>query len=433
MVKAGARKRIGDERDTAIWNVPWLPDATDGYVRTPMPVQLQNSTVHSLMQEEICMWDVDIIQDILQTRDADLVKRIPLPLEEVKHSWFWILDEKGEYTVKSGYRWLQGELDMEDKCFWTKLWSLKLPGKVLNFLWRVCSLCLPTASALVLKHVDMNILCPWCHSENETDMHVLFECDFARTVWSLAGMSSIVQQLITDSAGMVIRHVFNNCSREQCVQMGMVCWSLWNRRNQWVWNKVNGSAFGVKAAALNLLRDWREAQVTEMNVRKPTGARQWEKPEAGWVKVNVDAATFRDKSVGWGAVIRDHNGAFLATICKKVEGAWRPREAEAMAIKEALSWIIKLQYQKCIVETDARTLVQACKRDPEESFFGTIVGDCTRLLKHINEVLIQFAFRSANSVAHNLARAAYSMSDNGEWFVTPPEFLSHVLELDIIG
>lgn len=147
-----------------------------------MPVQLQNSTVHNLMQEDVCRWDFDIIQDVFQDCDAELVKRIPLPLSAVTDSWFWILDEKGDYTVKSGYRWLQGELDNEDKWYWTKLWSLKLPGKVTNFLWRVCTSCLPTASALVLKHVDMNVVCPWCHAANETDTHTLFECDFANTV-----------------------------------------------------------------------------------------------------------------------------------------------------------------------------------------------------------------------------------------------------------
>lgn len=49
------------------------------------------------------------------------------------------------------------------------------------------------------------------------------------------------------------------------MQMEMLCWSLWNRRNKWVWDKVNGSAFGVMAAARNLLRDWREAQVRDAN------------------------------------------------------------------------------------------------------------------------------------------------------------------------
>lgn len=119
MVKAGARKRIENGRDTAICNVPWLPDVTNGYVRTLMHVQLQNSTVHNLMQEDGCNWDFDIIQDVFQDRDAELVKRIPLQLSDATDSWFWILDEKGDYKIKSGYRWLQWEMCTIEKWYWT--------------------------------------------------------------------------------------------------------------------------------------------------------------------------------------------------------------------------------------------------------------------------------------------------------------------------
>ncbi|XP_074323203.1 uncharacterized protein LOC141660141 [Apium graveolens] len=82
--------------------------------------------------------------------------------------------------------------------------------------------------------------------------------------------------LSTDaSAGIMIRNVFDKVSKEQCVQLGMVCWSLWNRRNNWVWNKVNGSAIGVMAAVSNLLRDWREAQTMVANGHHADGTRQW--------------------------------------------------------------------------------------------------------------------------------------------------------------
>ncbi|KAL1827804.1 hypothetical protein ACET3Z_006216 [Daucus carota] len=284
VIKAGARKRIGNGRDTCIWGVPWLPEVNNGYVMTPMPVQLQDSRIHSLMQDDGRRWDYDVINDIFQSRDAELIKHIPLPMKDTTDSWFWILDEKGEFTVKSGYRWLQGESEDVFKQYWTKLWSLKLPCKVTSFLWRVCKSCLPTAHALATKQVNISILCPWCHSETETDTHVLFSCEFAKTVWSLAGMSMMVQHSPHDSAFMVIRRVFDECSREQCVQMGMLCWGLWNRRNKWVWERANGSAFGVMAAASNLLRDWREAQLSSTNDRQEVGAREWEKPNAGWVK-----------------------------------------------------------------------------------------------------------------------------------------------------
>lgn len=153
-------------------------------------------------------------------------------MNDVRDAWFWLLDEKGDYTVKSGYRWLQGEFEDADRRYWNKVWSLKLPGKVTSFLWRVSKACLPTNHALVRKQVYISILCPWCHTETETDVHVLFSCDFAKTVWSMAGMMSLIQYSEQESSGTMIKKMLEKCSRDQCVHLGMVCWSLWNRRNK---------------------------------------------------------------------------------------------------------------------------------------------------------------------------------------------------------
>lgn len=93
-------------------------------------------------------------------RDLEFIKRIPIPPLSINDSWFWIADEKGLFSVHSCYRLLQGEVTSIYHQFWKKLWSLKIPGKVGIFLWRVCRGCLPTASALALKHVDIDVLCP---------------------------------------------------------------------------------------------------------------------------------------------------------------------------------------------------------------------------------------------------------------------------------
>lgn len=74
----------------------------------------------------------------------------------------------------------------------------------------------------------------------------------------------------------------------------------------------------------------------------------------------------------------------------------------------------------------------ACNGKPGEAFFGTIVLDCIQLLKHINPVLVEFVYRSANSVAHLLAKVTYSMSGLEEWYDNPPHFLTHVIDMDVI-
>lgn len=104
-----------------------------------------------------------------------------------------------------------------------------------------------------------------------------------------------------------------------------------------------------------------------------------------------------------------------------------PREAEALCLKEALSWLKDKNFKKCIFETDSQTLARACKGVGGRSYFDTIVRDCVELFKHFDEMLVCFAHRSANGVTHALAREAHSMSDSQEWHIDIPEFLYHVI------
>lgn len=149
-----------------------------------------------------------------------------------------------------------------------------------------------TNLALYLKHVQVNTRCPWCFMHNETDLHILFECDFAKKVWSMTTFHDQVRTNCTESCSAMLHQIFQNLNREQCAMFGMLCWSLWSLRNNWVWNRVNGSAFGVKSAALSLLREWRRARDLEQREKLPMSAEntRWSKPPLGWLTVNVDAA-----------------------------------------------------------------------------------------------------------------------------------------------
>lgn len=210
---------------------------------------------------------------------------------------------------------------------------------------------------------------------------MLFSCDFARTVWLTKGLAHVLQSIQQSTAFMVLLTAFETCTREQCVRIGMTSWSLWNRRNKWFWDRVNGTAFGVKAATQNLIQEWRQAQESNQNsrVQIEQGDRVWAKPDADWLKVNIDAAIFQDGSIGVGSVIRDSNGIFVGARSCKLAGAWSPREAEAISMKEVSSWIIKNAYKKCVIETDSKCLVTTCKGTPGEAFFGTLVSYCVHL------------------------------------------------------
>lgn len=146
IVGKGCRRRIEDGQQTEIWKVPWLPDVENGCLTTPMPEYLAGSKVCNLMQLDNKEWDDEILKDVCNERDRKLIKKVPFLRRNEDDTCFWLLDDQGCFTVKSCYRALQGEIMAPHASFWRNVWNLKLPSKIVQFFWRVCSLCLPTAA-----------------------------------------------------------------------------------------------------------------------------------------------------------------------------------------------------------------------------------------------------------------------------------------------
>lgn len=189
IMQQGSRRKIVDGKDTRVWQVPWLPCRENGYISTNMQHELENTTVHELMETGRRVWDAYILVDLFNDRDMSFIQQIPLSDRYTGHDgWYWVGDDRGDFTVKSCYRQIRGEHACEDRTFWRILWNTKLPGKMINFLWRACSNVLPTATALVMKRVNMVQSCVWCQIHNEDAAHVLFTCCFARELWNLVGL-----------------------------------------------------------------------------------------------------------------------------------------------------------------------------------------------------------------------------------------------------
>lgn len=53
------------------------------------------------MDEHGSKWDEDVLNDLCNDRDKRLIKQIPIPIRSRSDSWYWILDDKGEFSVKS--------------------------------------------------------------------------------------------------------------------------------------------------------------------------------------------------------------------------------------------------------------------------------------------------------------------------------------------
>lgn len=121
ILNQGVRRRIGDGHSTNIWNSPWLPCENNDFLTSTRYYELEDVNVVNLMKEGGGQWDESVLHDILNERDVQLIKKIPIPIVPRSDSWFWLLDDSGKFIVKSCYRRLYGEQTWDNATFWRKL------------------------------------------------------------------------------------------------------------------------------------------------------------------------------------------------------------------------------------------------------------------------------------------------------------------------
>lgn len=333
---------------------------------------------------------------------------------------YWSQESSGQYSVRSVYRLLQAQKNQwrqdDDGSFWRKIWRIKAPPKVLNFVWRALSFCLPTMVMLQQKHVPVLKECPVCGSEDESIQHALVYCTTAAQCWQRI-LPEVSLQEGEDLYGWW-KIVLERCNKDKQAEVATISWTIWKARNDRVWNNKQAQVNGVLSSAKSYLEQWRIAQRSSSKDLFPNhvdgdGAVAWVKPQEANIKITVDAAIFTEYNFsGMGLVARDKRGELVKARTVGVQGTYPAEVVEAIAIKEALSWIKDERWEHVEVESDSLGTVQAIRsKVPMLSPFGQLVEGCRRSLKELNKVSLFYIRRSANMAAHELSRASYSFPD----------------------
>lgn len=224
--------------------------------------------------------------------------------------------------------------------------------------------------------------------------------------------------LITDW----INDVFKSLKVDQMELFVMLCWNLWLARNDTVWRNHVITANTIALKTKIFLNEWKEITKENLSTNEGSSSQRarWSRPEVGWLKLNVDAAMDNQtRTMGFGWVLRNDVGTFIAAANVPWKGIYTPREAEAFALKEALSWLKSHGFERVQVKTDAMLVVQGLHSELKDSAFDLILHDVKDILGLFSQVNILFVKRSANRAAHMLTRDAVSRPGRSEWWSTP--------------
>lgn len=433
IIRRCSRWRVGNGKSIYIWKDKWLPDQSNASVSTPPYPFLEDAKVSSIMLNQGVGWDSEVILEIFNSRDANLIMSTPLSMSNRDDKLIWTKEDRGIFSVKSCYRALVGDHNSADRVIWALIWKIKIPPKARFFFWQACVSCLPTADLLRMKKVDCPEYCQVCQNDSESIIHILVNCDLAKECWVLFNI-----QVNTDDNETFAEwttQIFQALNKEQICLFIMICWYIWMARNDKVWHNRTTTATRVMERARQHLRDWREVmdEGKRSSIHNHRFTEKWKKPPQGYTKLNVDAAiNVAERKTGFGWVLRDDHGEFKNAKSGVWNGLFNPKEAEAMAIREALSWLKFHRRESVQIETDALQVVHGLDVENGSSSYDLILLDIKDMLKQLSNVSISFAKRSANRVAHMLARGSFSMSDCMEWTLVPPTFICNDLVLDLV-
>uniref|UniRef100_A0A803Q2A7 Reverse transcriptase domain-containing protein n=1 Tax=Cannabis sativa TaxID=3483 RepID=A0A803Q2A7_CANSA len=273
LVQVGAHRRVGNGSQISISLNPWLPCDENPRISTNHLAFLRQN-VAALMVTDNLAWDVDLVRDLFNDRDAQLILSIPLSSSRTEN--------------------------------------------VKDLLWRTASNCLPTKVQLRFKHVNIDSNYPLCTSNCETILHRLVECPFARSCWERTGIGVSIHVAGTFTGWL--ESCFRLFDGEQRKIIAMTCCATRKVRNDYVWKKRNVNVASVTLLAKGMLEQWSKAQ-DKFHVSTATFliAEMWRKPGAWEIKINVDAALFLGADTyNFMCVPRDASGQVLEAIscCK---------------------------------------------------------------------------------------------------------------------
>ena len=127
-----------------------------------MGIDFPKVKVNSLINPHTRSWDEDLLQALFKPKEAQLINDIPLGNASACDRVIWSHTQSGVYTVKSDYYFLSQDRNLLDGDFnsltpprklWKFIWSMSVPSKVQNFLWRAAKNVIPIETSLVKRKV----------------------------------------------------------------------------------------------------------------------------------------------------------------------------------------------------------------------------------------------------------------------------------------
>ena len=202
----------------------------------------------------------------------------------------------------------------------------------------------------------------------------------------------------------------------------MILTQLWTRRNKLRLGEVSAPLPKLVGLATDSLQEFQRALSVPQPTERSVSSDSWTPPPSGWLKINSDGATFKDRKLaGLGGVIRNDNGLIMAAFTQTIPLPTLVEMVEVLATRSALVLAKELCLNQVLLEGNSKIIINALSNGGRDSSsFDHILLDIKLLTPAFLGVSFCHSRRQANKVAHCLARSACNFPPLQVWMEELP-------------
>lgn len=187
MLRDGVRWRVGDGKHIRVWGDAWLEGPGSGRIISPRRSLPAETMVDTFIDAEKKEWREDLVRATFLPFETSKILSILIERLDSRDELCWALSNDGVLRVKDVYHYALSNKPFASASIgpdptWARLWHLRVPPKVHEFLWRASWDIITHGVNLCRKGISDFLSCVRC-GETENLSHVLYECPWAKEFW----------------------------------------------------------------------------------------------------------------------------------------------------------------------------------------------------------------------------------------------------------
>ena len=233
----------------------------------------------------------------------------------------WQPSSNGLFNSSSAYK-IALNLDQSPpptSC-WKWIWKLNTLPRIAFFIWQLYHERLPTKTLLSHRRIIPNNLCPLCHSNPESCLHLFRDCPSILPLWHSLGFTSTSNFFTQSPVCMWVKHWSQDTSSPSKFPQfqwkdffPVLIWTIWSARNKWVMENITFDIPSIMHRTKTITTElWFNLLKKESSTSTETMFVNWRPPPTDLFKLNTDGSVEGNPGpAGAGGIIRDHTGGWI--------------------------------------------------------------------------------------------------------------------------